>query len=219
MAYQLTYKRDTYKPSNKVIPGNETDSNPVEFDLAPAEGPDLARIKSLLIATSGIVGNVNWSPEAQDAVIKAFETGGPAFVNTIERVRGFTVPAAMAKRAGLILDMPTHVPEGKTAPEPNFNAPIAIVTGLDFSRVCGFCPVLGMMVAGEIVKLTQKTEVDTRFFELPGGSGGPGISPASPSTAADASQPPGRPGTAERTKKRKGVLIRNPPDGTSHPSQ
>jgi hypothetical protein len=157
MALQLSYHQNTYTPTDDFIPGNSTASNPVRFELAPAEGADLARMKSILVAVAGLVAD-GWAAGDQAAVIRAFETGAPAFVNTVERVHGLSVPVAMAKRVGLpVQDGQTDVP---------------VVTGYDFSKVCGFSEMmtLTMQLAAEILKLSNKLQVDPRFFAQPSGS-------------------------------------------------
>lgn len=198
---KLSYHRDTYRPGPDVIPGNDRADNPVEFDLVPAEGADLARIKSILVATSGLTSDVTWSPEMQAAVIAAFESGATCYVNTITAIRGLTVPAVMAVRVGIITadQVPVHQPAGATAPVANLDAPIAILNGFAFSRICGFSEVLvlAMMVAAELVKLSNRTTVDPRFFAQPSGSlptGTPGQ--GADSTATPAPSAPASSGTA-----------------------
>lgn len=220
MAHQISYRRNTYKAPDTLIPGNSTSSDPVEFDLCPAEGIDLARIKSILVSTAGIAGDTAWSPEVQEAVIKGFTIGAPAFVNTVEAVRGLTIPAVLAKRVGIIQEIPTHVAPGTTQVVPNFEAPIRIVNGLQFSAIAGFESTLAMFVASEITKLSQLTSVDQRLFVQPSGSGGTGM-PSGQTGTADSAQT-GSEGSAtvgsRRTGRKKGpkpVLLKNRPPGTS----
>lgn len=200
MAYQLPYHRDTFKPSDELIPGNANAADPVEFDLLPAEGPDLARIKSVLVGTAGLVRDDDWSPAVQNAVIGAFETGAKAFDSTVAAVRGLTVPAAMAKRVGIIQEIPTHVPTGGSQPVPNHEAPIPISSGVAFGRICGFMPVLALVVASEIVKLSNKTDVDPRFFVQPSGSGIPATGKIQRGSAKRARRTPEGSGTAANLK-------------------
>jgi hypothetical protein len=42
-----------FRPLNELVPGNNVADDPVEFDLAPAWGPDLARIRSIITASPG----------------------------------------------------------------------------------------------------------------------------------------------------------------------
>lgn len=218
VAFQVTYARDTFKPGDEVIPGNSVATFPVEFDLCPAEGPDLARIRSILMATAGLVNEQSWSPDMQAAVISAFETGAPAFINTVEAVRGMTIPAVMAKRVGIINEVPNHVPPGSSTPVPNNDAPIPVTTGLHFSRICGFVNLcaLSMQLAAEIAKLSNRTTVDPRLFAQPSGSGGPTTQGQTPTGAALAKSQPEGNGTAARRTRRPAS---SPPAGTSAPDQ
>ena len=197
MSHQIPYATDTFRPVSDLIPGNETANNPVEFDLVPAEGSDLARLKSVMFAAAGLVNTSTWTPEMQEAVIRAFETGAPAFVNKVEAVRGLTVPARLAKRVGIIQELPTHVPEGTTAPVPNPKAPVPVLHGLSFSKVCGFVPAMALHVAMKIVDLSAQAEaIDPRFFGQPSGSGGPGTAGQTNGTADNARRRPRRRRTA-----------------------
>lgn len=168
MAYHVPYARKTFTPLTPDMPGNA--DNPVQFDLQPAWGADLARIKSIVFATTGLTQGDDWSPAIQDAVIKAFETGAPAFVNTISAIRGLTVPALMALRAGVIQRMPNRAKDGGGI-EPDHDAPIPIETGRQFAMVCGAVLALALMVAMEIAQLSDKADADPRFFVQPSGSG------------------------------------------------
>ena len=198
MAYQVPYTRDTFRIPNTVIPGNEQSDNPVEFDLAPAWGSDMARIRSMIQATVGLVTENGWTPEIQDSVLKSFDTGAGAFVNTVEAIRGLTIPAAAAVRAGLLDKVPTHVPAGKTEAVPYPDAPFAITDGVAFSRVAGGMTVLALIVAMKIADLSQTAEkaLDPRLFVQPSGSGGPGMPSGTNGTADSARRPSRRPGTA-----------------------
>lgn len=173
MAFKLSYRTTTFRPGDELIPDNSTAAVPVEFDLAPAEGVDLARIKSVIVSTAGISAD-GWSSAVQDAVIRAFETSAAAFVNTIERVRGLTIPAAMAHRVGL------PVPEGMTE--------LQILNGLAYTRVCLFPEMLplSMQLAAEILKLTNSLTVDPRLFAQPSGL----QQPATASQGADSNATP-----------------------------
>lgn len=197
MSHQIPYHRDTFRPLSDLVPGNETSDNPVEFDLAPAGGGDLARLKSVVFATTGLVQDGSWTPEVQEAVIRAFETGAPAFVNTVESIRGLTIPAALALRVGIIQELPKHVPPGKAQVEPNPEAPIPVVSGLGFAKICGFVPLMAFHVAMKLVALSGKAEaIDPRFFGQPSGSGGPGTAEATNTTAGSVRRRSRRRGTA-----------------------
>jgi hypothetical protein len=222
VAFQVTYARDTYRPDDVLIAGNSVSTFPVEFDICPAEGPDLARIRSILVATAGLVNEQSWSPDMQAAVISAFETGAPAFINTVEAVRGLTIPAAMAKRVGIISEVPTHVPQGSSTPVPNTEAPIPITTGLHFSRICGFVNLsaLSMQLASKIAELSNRVNVDPRLFVQPSGSGGTTTPGQMPTAVAPAkSQPEGKGTATSRTRQRQGQPPKNHPAGTSSPDQ
>jgi hypothetical protein len=199
MALHLSYARDTYRPPSAVVPNNDTASTPVEFDLAPAEGPDLARLKSIIVSTGGLVGDVVWTKEVQDLVVAAFHHGAPAFVQTVTAVRGLTVPAAMAVRVGLLAELPVHVPAGASAPVPNPEAPVPIPSGRAFAAICGFVPLLAMHIANEILKLTTRSGIDLRFFEPPSGSGGQETPGTTPGGAPPAPPVPDAPATAGST--------------------
>lgn len=187
MAFTAPYQTDTVRIPNQLIPGNETSDSPVEFDIAPAWGPDLARLKSLVVACSGLIQDQDWSPRMQEAVIKGFETGAPAFVNTVTAIRNLAVPMRMALRAG-ILGSP---PKGTTP-----DSPVPITTGEEFSHVCGALTGTGLLVAMKIVTLSGKNELDPRFFAQPSGSGGVGTRRRTTTTAGSAPRTPRRRGTA-----------------------
>jgi hypothetical protein len=202
MAYDIPYHRHPgFRPPNDLLPGNDSSENPVEFDLAPAWGGDLARIRSIMSASIGLVNENDWSPATQAAVIAAFETGAPAYVNTVEAVRGLTIPAAMAFRAGLITDLP-KVP-GTLNPDPA--AKVAVTTGVAFSRICGAVPAMALAVAMKIMEISAKSEAivaDSRFFVQPSGSGGTGTPEAAATTAGSARPTPRRRGTAGKAGRR-----------------
>lgn len=126
MPYAVPYATDTLRIPNAMIPGNETSDNPVEFDIAPAWGPDLARLRSVVSAADALSrdtgDNGSWTPAVQDATIKGFEVGAPAFANIILAIRGLTIPVQMALRAGVL---PTIQP-GMAA-----DAQIPIMSGVD----------------------------------------------------------------------------------------
>lgn len=198
MSYQIPYHKHLFKLPDVVLPGNSTADNPVEFDLAPAWGADWARIRSIITATIGLSQDGGWSPEMQQMVISAFETGGQAFTNTVEAIRGLTVPMAMALRAG-ILDA---LPKGSS-----LDTPVPVTNGFHFTRICGAVPVIALTVASEVAKLSQKQEVDPRLFVQPSGSGGRGKKAARTGTA----------GSAQRTSRRQGTAA-NPPAGENPPA-
>lgn len=201
MAYHVPYARETFRPVNDMLPGNETADNPVEFDIVPAWGADLARIKSIVFASAGLVNEFDWSPETQRAVIAAFESGAPAFQNTITAIRGLSIPAIMAVRAGLLPELPLKADGTNMVPDPE--APYQVTTGIAFMRIVGALPAMGLHVASKIAKLSDQAEQDPRFFGQPSGSGGPGKgSPAAGSTAGTALPTSRRRGTAGRRSRK-----------------
>lgn len=200
MAFKLSYRTSKYIPTDDLIPDNSKAAQPVEFDLAPAEGVDLARIKSVIVSNAGLTAD-GWSSAVQDAVIRSFETAAAAFVNTITGVRGLTIPVDMAVRVGL------PVQEGATE--------VPIVNGLGFTRVCLFPEMLPLSfrLAAEILKLTNSLTVDPRLFEQPSGSLQPATaSQGADSNAAGAPSTPGSNGTAaspaRRARRKRGTFQR-----------
>lgn len=204
MAYEIPYHKSLYKIPDMVIDGNSTADNPVEFDLAPAWGPDWARIRSIIQATIGLAQDGTWDEATQQMVIASFEQGGQAFSNTVEAIRGLSVPAAMAIRAGILDEL---------KPGQTLATQIPITNGRQFSRICGALPTMALCVASEIAKLSNKGEVDPRLFVQPSGSGSQATKAPKPSTA----------GSASRTSRRRGTAANRPaagsqPAGTSPPS-
>jgi hypothetical protein len=160
MAVHIPFEREIFRPTNDQVPGNESDQNPLEFDLVPAEGPDLVRLKSIIYATLGLVQTAEWTEKMQEEVIGAFKTGQGLFTNTVLGIRGLFVPALLAHRAGLITELK------------NDQDQVAITTGAAFSAVSGYMVDLSLHVAFKIADLGKKAKVDPRFFVQPSGSGG-----------------------------------------------
>lgn len=165
MALHLSYLTvKAFRPINDIVPGNQESSDPVEFDLLPAWGGDKARIKSLMFGVLGILGD-SWTDEMQQSVIAALDKGASeVFVRTVAAVRGLTIPAIMALRAGILTK----------ADDPD--AKVAIRTGSDFSKIAQAIPGMAFHVAMEINKISDETQQDPRFFGQPSGSGGPATS-------------------------------------------
>lgn len=200
MAYHVPYETDTVFPPNDLLAGNETSDSRVEFDIVPAWGSDLARIKSVVYAASGLAQWRDWTQQMQESVIAAFDSGAPAFQNTVIAIRNLSVPSSMAKRAGLIVDVPTKVDQasGQIVPDPK--APYQVLTGLAFSMLVGALPAMGLFVASKIADLSNRAEVDPRLFEQPSGSGGPAT--ASRKRGSNA-------GTARPTSRRRGTVAKH----------
>lgn len=174
MAVHIPFEKDTFRPTNAMVPGNEDDKNPLEFDLVPAEGPDMVRLKSIIYATLGLVQTNDWTEKAQAEVIGAFKTGQGLFTNTVTGIRNLTVPALLAKQAGLIQEVKDE------------QAQVAITTGAAFSAVSGYMVDLALHVAFRIAELGKKAKVDPRFFVQPSGFGGPVTGKRTRSTAKHA---------------------------------
>lgn len=196
MSYQIPYDTDTWKPGDDLIPGNTHADNPVEFDLAPAGGPDLARLKSVLYASAGLTNEGVWSPDMQAAVIGAFDTGADVFERCVTAVRGYTVPAALAVRVGLLMKLPVIADaDGHVRPDPQ--APVPVTTGHEFAKVAGFQTAMALSLAFEIMKLSrQVARLDARLFVRPSGSSSAGTPDAPSGTARRVPKRSGRRGTA-----------------------
>lgn len=202
MAFNVPYSNDTVRIPDAMVAGNSTADNPVEYDIVPAWGADLARLKSIMFASIHLADNSpNWAPDVQEAVIKACETGARAFANTVTKVRGLTVPVSMALRAGLISDeQASQLVVGS----------VPITTGEQFTRIAGALAGHAFYVAMKIIELSGKQEVDPRFFEPASGSGGQGTSKKQTSTARSARRGSRSKGTAGSP-----AQTATPPAGTS----
>lgn len=205
MAYHAIYQPDTFRPQV----GNDSTENPLEFDIVPAWGADLARVKSIVYSSMGLSQDQDWSPETQRAVGAAFEGGAVMFVNTVTAIRGLTVPAAMALRAGLIIELPFRVAPGQSEPQPDPQAPIPVTTGLQFSKLAGALVVIAFEVAMAIGKLSDRANLDPRFFGRPSGSGGRGPANQEATTTA---------GTAPRGRKNSGTAGRRSTPAADRPT-
>lgn len=178
MSYTVPFHEDEYTPHS--IPGNRDAATPVRFWLSAAGGPDLARLKSILYASGGLASETDWSGTLQRDVAAAFVHGAELFENTVDKIEGLTVPASLALKAGILQADPTKPPIDR-------EAKIPIVTGRQFSRVCGWLTVLAFEIALQIAKLSREVDADTRFF---------GSSTTSPKTPTPASG--SAPGAAKR---------------------
>ncbi len=151
-------QRPGYRP--KTILGNTTSDSPVEFDLRMASGPDQARVKSLLEATTGLTLDLaRWTPEVQRNVVVALERGSELFVSTVGTIRNLSAPAQLCRIVALQV--------GQHAKDDD---PIAIDTGVKFARVAPYMPFLALELAFEIATLTNQAQIDPRFFDSPSGS-------------------------------------------------
>lgn len=190
MAYQIPYNDSTFVIPDEVIPGNSKAADPVIFHLSPAQGPDQARLKSIIFATLGVSSqSPDWSKEIQDAVIAAYGRGADVFVRTVDKVEGLTVPGKMAKRAMVI-------PPDKADTVPD-DANIPIRSGSDFALISGFVITMSFQVACEIARITRGLEdTDPRFFARPSGSPSTETADPTPTTAGSVRKRRGKRATA-----------------------
>jgi hypothetical protein len=196
MSYQIPYESAVFKPDNDLIPGNAQADNPVEFDLVPAGGSDLARLKSVLYASAGLVNEGSWSPDMQAATVSAFDSGSGVFERCIVGIRGFNIPAALAVRVGILKDLPKIADgDGKVRPDPK--APVPVTNGFEFAKIAGFQTGLALSVAFEIMKISrQVASLDSRLFVRPSGSPSAGTPSGQTGTVPAVRKGPGRRGTA-----------------------
>lgn len=183
MAFHATYETKTIRP----VAGQDG-PDAVEVDIAPAWGADIARIKSVMVSCLGLTGE-DWSPEAQAAVIASFDTSAKAFESTILAIRHFTVPAAMALRAGLLAPdrVPTRIVNGSV--QPDLQAPVAVSDGKAYAKVAGAFLGISLSIAMEIATLSAEVQVDERFFAQPSGSSGAAMSDQKGTSAPAARSP------------------------------
>jgi hypothetical protein len=189
MSAAIPFSRETYRPL--CIKGNATSESPTEFDLQAVGGASRARLKSIIIATSGLEHQGDWSPAVQEAVIKAFETGASVFAEGVTKIRGLTAPAALFQRVGLVVDLPKGLdPESQ----------IPVTNGVEYSALCGYWPILSFELAMALARVSKQAEIDSRFFPYLWTSLGlPGIPPG---TAPSATMPHDADATAgSRTRK------------------
>jgi hypothetical protein len=153
MSHSVPFNQETYRPH--TIPGNQDADRSVEFDLSQVGGADLVRLKTLMFALGGLGLTVNWTPELQESVAKAMQSGPKVFENGIDAIRNFTIPTKLALKLGLV------APATAPANLPDF----PITRGDQFAKVVGFQTVLGLEVAMELARISTEGDVDTRFFD------------------------------------------------------
>lgn len=158
MSASFKFGTETFRPL--CLPGNskaeERGEKPTEFDLVAVGGASRARLKSLLIATSGLAATGNWTPEVQDAVIRAFETGPAVFAEGVTRIRELTAPAALCLKVGLLRELPAGL-------HPDSQVPIT--TGFEFAQIAGHWPILAYEIALAIARISDQADIDPRFFD------------------------------------------------------
>ncbi len=157
MAHTIPFHQVTFRPK-LAIKGNDESPTPVEFEISAAGGPDRARVKSLMYASSRVLLSraSQWTPEVHASVLKGFEVGGAVFERTVDAVRNLTVPASMALKAGVLASL---------APGRGAETPVPITTGQDFAKIAGYCPILAFEVLTQILRLSDEGEIDLRFFD------------------------------------------------------
>jgi hypothetical protein len=153
MPATIPFSDETFRP---ICPlNNDKSEQPVEFDICAVGGPSRARLKSIILATTGLASTTGWTPEVQESVIKAFETGAAVFADGITAIRGLSAPAGLLRKVGLIQELPKGV---------SVQSQIPITNGFEYSRVCGYWPILSFEVACAIARISGQAEVDPRFF-------------------------------------------------------
>lgn len=203
MSWHIPYSDQTYKPGDDLVPGNSSSETPVIFKILPAAGSDKARIRSIIMASAGLVER-DWSPDTQRAVIEAFDQGGDVFARTIESIQGLSVPMKAAWRFGLA-DRPTDLKPD----DPRGRESFPIVVGFQFAKIAGLLTTLSLMLAFEIGKLSNDAEsIDPRFFGRPSGL---------PSTG-NLLNPTGTVGSARKRPRRRGTADASGPTAASQPS-
>ena len=89
MAVTVPYSEDTVTIPSYLLDGNESSDDPLQFDIAPAWGPDAARMRSITTAIEPLSDtNGRWSPAAQEATVQGFELGLPGFIQPVQAARG-----------------------------------------------------------------------------------------------------------------------------------
>lgn len=191
MAHEIPLTRSPYKVDDAIIPGNSTSETPVIFHLSPAGGADLARIKSIVVATLGLTHDALWNADTQKTVAAAFQSAPNLFNDTVEEIEHLSVPCWMAKKKLLI-------PNDKHKDFKD-DAQFPITTGVQFSIICGYVPGMAFVVAMEIAKLSKAAEeMDARFFGRPSGSSGATTRDQKGSSVRRAPKPRAKRGTAAK---------------------
>lgn len=155
MSHQIPFNEETYRP--KSIKGNVDADKPVEFDLSQVGGADLVRLKQIIFAFAAVGMVDDYTPEVSRNVCEALNAGPGVFIHGIDAIRHFTIPAALAVKAGVL----------KELGELDRKAAVPITTGADFARIVGYQMVLGLELAMEIGRISDEGEMDPRFFGSP----------------------------------------------------
>lgn len=184
MSVVIPFAEETFRPL--CVKGNHEADNPVEFDLCAVGGAAKARLKSIVIATSGLSDIGSWTEEVQRSVIAAFETGAGVFAEGVVAVRGLKVPMALALKVGLVAEIPRGLDRKSEFP---------ITTGYEFARICGYWPIMSFELAMQLSRISGQADIDPRFFDWlstslvkpgsrPGIVGPVDATPGAPATAA-----------------------------------
>ena len=197
MAHEVPYSERTLLLVDELIGGNSTDPNPARVTIQPANGSDLAQLRSMMFAIESIQKGGAWTSQMQKAMEDAFTHGARVFAAVVISMENYSIPALMAHRCGLLPDRPTTEEARKKQ--------IPITTGIEFSKICGIVSSTAAWIAGQVCILSGDVQkVDDRFFDLGSGSGKAGISGTQPGSATSARTPKGgRATAAKRTRKRK----------------
>lgn len=155
MSHHIPFNEETYRP--KSLLGNDTADNPVEFELSQVGGPDLVRLKQILFALGAVGMVVEFTPELSRNCCEALTAAPGLFARGVDAIRNFTVPAAMAVKAGVLKELGSL----------DRKAPVPITTGADFARIAGYQTVLALEIALRISAISEEGEIDPRFFVSP----------------------------------------------------
>lgn len=175
MAFTATFGRATVTVPNRIIQGNEQEAAPVRFHIVMASGPDMARLKSILLSNLGTFGKDfdDWDQKVQTSVMSAFAVGAEAFQRTIKQIDNYSCEVALCRHVGMLSAFDASAKDGPAALPDDASYPI--VDGQSFTKVApyGFNMLLATWVALEITKLTESKQIDPRFFVLRSGSSTP----------------------------------------------
>lgn len=161
MSHHVPFHEEVWTVPDSIIPGNSQAEVPCRFHISMGSDDDLAMLKSIVVGAVGITPDIKWTPQIQRTVAHAFKHGRDAFIRTVDEVDGLTVQAKLARKAGL---MPPFVPGATDISGYPEDAPYPIKNGYQFSRVAPYMIIIGFVLATEIVKLTDKGNVDARFI-------------------------------------------------------
>jgi hypothetical protein len=189
--HHIPFHEEVWTVPDTVIPGNSEANDPCRFHISMGSDEDFAKLKSIVVGAVGLTPDIRWTSQVQKSVASSFVHGRDAFVRTVDKVEGLTVQAKLARKAGLI---PTFVAGSQDISGLPDDSPFPIRTGFQYSRVAPYMIVVSFLLANEIIKLTDRGNVDARFFAPSSGSSTAG-QPAN-SGAVNGTAPSVRPGRA-----------------------